>query len=227
MKAEHLLPDEGRPAMEPDANAGQKKMKPLTAEEKQRQRDRLKDVPDDVKEEAIAYTSSFITKTMKRWGFNLQNGPFSYDEMQGDAVKVIAWDCYCAIFYGERRWPENLPLDKTMAGIARSKMDHIVSSYSVRKSHPTFSTDDDDEDKASDLEKEMEEAMGMFNIEMGMRGLGFEIAINAVGDNATYLLYLQALQEANSYDYMADKMHMTVRKVLNVEKKLLKFLNDL
>ena len=106
-------------------------------------------------------------------------------------------------------------------------MDHIVSSYSVRKSHPTFSTDDDEEDKASDLEKEMEEAMGMFNIEMGLRGLGFEIAINAVGDNATYLLYLQALQEANSYDYMADKMHMTVRKVLNVEKKLLKFLNDL
>ena len=64
-------------------------MKPLTAEEKQRQRDRLKDVPDDVKEEAIAYTSSFITKTMKRWGFNLQNGPFSYGDGGQAPVPVM------------------------------------------------------------------------------------------------------------------------------------------
>ena len=48
MKTERLKPDEQRPARA-KANAGRKKMKPMTAEEKQRQRNLLLETPDEVK----------------------------------------------------------------------------------------------------------------------------------------------------------------------------------
>mgnify|MGYP006988862075 CR=1 FL=1 len=223
MRTDRLQPDEQRPAMG-DANAGRRKTVPMTAEEKQRQKDRLLEVSDDVKEDAMKYVGNFITKTMKKWGFTLRNGPFCYQEMQGDAVKVISWDCYSAIYYGERRWPEGMDLKVVLAGIAWSKMDHIVRAYGYRKSHPEVSTDDEDMPRA--LELEIEEATGAFSMEMGMRNLGIEIAVKAVGDNEEFLLYLEALKEVNSYEYMAEKMHMTIRKVQKIEAKLLKFLEN-
>ena len=91
-----------------------------------------------------------------------------------------------------------------------------MKQYGYRKSHPTFSTDD--EEMPRKLEQEIGDASG-FSMEMGMRNLGIEIAIMAVGDNAMFQLYLRALQEASNYDYMAEKMHMTVRKVYQIEKK--------
>ena len=224
MKTDRLKPDEQRPA-KANANAGRKKPQPMTAEEKQRQRDRLLDTPEDVKEFSMTYVSNFITNTMKKWGYTLKNGPFCYDEMQGDAVKVIAWDSYCAIFYGERRWPEGMDLHVVLSGIAWSKMDHIVKAYALRKSHPMLSTDD--EDCPRSLEKEVEEAAGMFSMEMSMRDLGIQIAIKAVGDNALFLLYLHTLQEVNSYDFMADKMNMTVRRVQKIEAQLLEYLENM
>lgn len=224
MRSVRLKPDERRPA-KAKASAGRQEMKPLTDEEKQRQKERLLKIKEDEKKGAFEYVGKFITGTLKRWGFGFQNGPFSKEEMQGNAVDIISWDCYCAIYYGERRWPEDLPLDKAMSGIAMSKMDHIIKRYATRKSHPMYSTDD--EEKPGSLDKEMEEAMGTFSIEMGMRGLGFEIATRAVGNNAMFLLYLHALEEANSYDYIAEIMHMTVYRVKKVEKQLLKYLNDL
>lgn len=218
-----LKPDQERPA-KVNANAG-RKQSPLTDEEKILQRKRLMAVSDDEKEQAIKYLGNWITKTMKKWGFNLQNGPFCYEEMNGDAVKVISWDSYCAIYYGERRWPDDIDLKTVLIGVAWSMMDHTVSKYSRRKSHLRISMEDEKMSKKT--EQEIEEAVGMFRMEMGMRNLGFEIAIKAVGDNALFLHYLNALKEGNSYDLIAEKMHMTERKVMNVEKKLLKYLSNL
>ena len=216
-------PDQERPA-KVNANAGRKQI-PLTDEEKILQRKRLMAVSDEEKEKAMKYLGNWITKTMKKWGFNLQNGPFCYEEMNGDAVKVISWDSYCAIYYGERRWPEHIDLNTVLIGIARSMMDHTVSKYLRRKSHLRISMED--EKMTQKTEQEIEEAAGMFHMEMGMRNLGFEIAVKAVGDNALFLLYLNALKEGNSYDMIAEKMQMTERQVLNVEKKLLKYLANL
>ena len=182
-------------------------------------------VSNEEKEQAMKYLGNWITKTMKKWGFSLQNGPFSYDEMNGDAVKVISWDSYCSIYYGERRWPEDIDLKTVLVGVSWSMMDHIVSKYSRRKSHLRISMEDEKMTKKT--AQEIEEAAGMFRMEMGMRDLGYEIAIKAVGDNALFLLYLNALKEGNSYDMIAEKMHMTERKVLYVEKKLLKYLANL
>ena len=222
MKTERLKPDEQRPARA-NANAGRKKMKPMTAEEKQRQRNRLLETPDEVKEFAMRYVSNFITNTMKKWGYTLQNGPFSYDEMEGDAVKVIALKSYCAIYYGERRWPKGMDLHTVLSGIAWSKMDHTVKAYAFHKSHPVLSTDD--EDMPRSVEKEVEEARGTFCMEMTMRDLGFEIAFNACRNKPLYLRYLRALQDAHSYEYMKDELGMkTVKQVMKLEEEVLAYL---
>lgn len=223
MKTDRLQPDEQRPA-KANANAGRKKPVPMTAEEIQLQRDRLLNVYDDEKENAMKDLAGFITKTMKKWGYTLQNGPFSYEEMQGDAVKVISYDCYCAVFYGKRRWPEHIDLKTVLAGIAWSKMDHIVRSYASRKDIKIISTDDEDRPKS--LDKDVEEATE-FSMEMTMRDLGFEIAINACRDHPLYQRYLQVLQDVHTYEDLKDELHMSYRKLFKLEAEVLAFLETL
>lgn len=216
-----ILPDEGGPA-KADANAGRRKPDPLTAEQIMAQRERLINLPDEEKSAATEYLARFIVGTVLKWGFDFKSAPFSYEEMQGDPVEVISWDCYCAIYYGERRWPEDIDYCTVIVGIAKSKIDHIVRKFGTRKSHPTYSTDD--ENKPRKLEEDIDKAAG-YSIEMGMRGLGIDIAIKAVGNNEMFKRYIEALLESNDYRKMAIKMGITVRKVYKIERELLAYLN--
>lgn len=222
VKTNYKKPDELRPA-KAKAIAGRKPV-PMTDEEKQRQRERLLAVSDEEKKEAMERLGNFITKTIKKWGFNLRNGPFCNDELQGNAKDVISFGAYCAIYYGERRWPEKIDLKTVLCGTAWSMMDHIVKKYAYRKTHPTYSIDDETIPDA--MESLIEKYSGV-SMEMGMRALGIEIAKKAVGDNELFLRYLDALQYANCYDMMAEQMHMTEREVMKVEKKLLNYLANL
>lgn len=222
MKTECMKPDELRPA-KAKASAGRKSV-PMTDEEKQRQRERLLAISEEEKNEAMDFLGRFITKTIKKWGFDLRNGPFCYDELQGEAKDVVSYDSYCAIYYGERRWPEHIDLKTVLCGIAWSKMEHIVKKYAYLKTHPTYSIDD--ETIPDKMESLIEKYSGV-SMEMGMRALGIEIAKQAVGDNELFLRYLDALQYANCYDMMAEQMHMTQREVMKVEKKLLDYLANL
>ena len=96
MKTECMKPDELRPA-KAKASAGRKSV-PMTDEEKQRQRERLLAISEEEKNEAMDFLGRFITKTIKKWGFDLRNGPFCYDELQGEAKDVVSYDSYCAIY---------------------------------------------------------------------------------------------------------------------------------
>lgn len=218
---EVILPDEGGPA-KAEANAGRKKPDPLTAEDIMAQRERLINLPEDEKRAATEYLANFIVGTVLKWGFDFKSAPFSYEEMQGDPVEVISWDCYCSIFYGERRWPIDVDYCTTVVGIAKSKIDHIVTKFVTRKSHPTYSTDD--ENKPRNLEEEIDKSAG-YSIEMGMRGLGFDIAIKAVGNNKVFKRYIEALLESNDYKEMSIKMDISVRKVHKIERELLAYLD--
>ena len=84
------------------ANGGHKKKNPMSPEEILHQRKRLNDVSENEKKEAMEEQARYITSRILKLGFNFHRGPFSKDEMDGDAVDVISWDCVCAIFYGER-----------------------------------------------------------------------------------------------------------------------------
>lgn len=216
-----ILPDEGGPA-KAEANAGRKKPDPLTAEQIMAQRARLKNMPEEEKDAAMKYLANYIVGTVLKWGFDFKSAPFSYEEMQGDPVEVISWDCYCSIYYGERRWPEDVDFCTVMVGIAGSKIDHIIKKFIVRKSHPTYSTDD--ENMSRKLEEEIDKAVG-YSIEMGMRGLGIDIAIKAVGNNEVFKRYIEALLESNDYNEMSIKMDISVKMVHKIERELLIYLS--
>ena len=192
---EVILPDEGGPA-KADAGAGRKQPEPLTAEQIKAQHDRLIKLPKDEKEAGMRYVANYIVGKVLKWGFDFKSAPFSYEEMHGDPVEVISYDCYCSIFYGERRWPENVDFCTVMVGIAESKIDHIIKKFAVRKSHPTVSTDD--ENMPRKLEEEIDKAAG-YSIEMGMRNLGLDLALKAVGKIRKFKIYIAALKESNDY----------------------------
>ena len=212
--------------MQPEGsdNSSGAKRKPMTEEEVLRQRERLKSTSDRVKDEASKFTARWITDQLGEYGFDPENGPFSEVEMNGDAVWVICADCYKAIWDGDWRWPENRKLSSQMIQIAKSKMAHIVRDFTKRDkekdnlltSHMTYTQI-----------QQMEEAAGMWELEYTLRDLGYEIAATAVADDPLMLRYLEVLYELNCYDLMAEKLGMTEREVIKLERKLLKRLAKL
>lgn len=197
---------------------------PMTEQEKQHQRERLKNLPDSVKESAAIFTTRWVTDQLAEYGFDPVDGPFSEAEMNGDAVWVICTESYKAIFDGLWRWPENRKLSSQMIQVCKSKMAHRVRDYMKRNkdkdnlltSHTTYTQ-----------LMQMEEAAGQWELEANMRELGYEIARSAVGNDSLMLRYLDALYHSNSYDLMAEKLNMTEQEVMRLERKVLKLLDRL
>lgn len=196
----------------------------MSEEEKLLQRDRLRSTPDKVKNEASRFTARWITEQLAEYGFNPNDGPFSQAEMKGDAVWVICADCYKAIHDGDWRWPENRKLSSQMIQIAKSKMAHIVRDYTKRNKA-------NDDLPASQLsytqQLMMEEAAGRWEMESNLRDLGYDIAFAAVADDPDLTRYLRALYDVNAYDLMAERLEMSEREVLRLERKLLRRLANL
>ncbi len=196
----------------------------MTAEEILRQRERLKSTSDKVKNEASTFTARWITDQLGEYGFDSDDGPFSEAEMNGDPVWVICTECYLAIHNGDWRWPEERKLSSQMIQIAKSKMAHRVRDFMKR-------------DKAKDnlptsqmtytQQMQMEEAVGQWELEYTLRDLGYEIAATAVADDPLMLRYLEVLHELNCYDLIAERLGMTEREVIKLERKLLKRLAKL
>ena len=204
------------------AQTGRKKKNRLTDEQVKEQRERLINLPEEEKKAAMDNVARFIVGTILKWGFDFKSGPFSYEEMQGNPVEVISWDCYSSIYLGERRWPKKYDLRSVMVNIARSKIDHILKKYIVRKRHQTESTDD--ETKSRKLEEEIDKVEG-YRIEMGMRKLGIDIALNAVSGNEMFEQYINAMVESNDYKKISKKMDISKKKVYEIERDLLLYLS--
>lgn len=216
---------------EAEAEAGKKKRKKLTPEEQrliqlkkemqaQANQNRLRSMPKKTKNDAVTFFSRWVTGWLSKHEFTLQQGPFSYTEMNGNAVKVLCTECYLAVWNGDWKWPENRKLSTQMIQVAKSKMGHIIRDYTERNRPTMLMTGE----MTPNQFNEMEEAARQLSIEFNMREEGFTTAKHLVGDNALFLLYLEALYDADCYDLIAVKMHMEVDEVLRVEEKLLKFL---
>lgn len=222
MKKSYRKTGEKQPA-QAQARAGAKRV-PMTDEEKLLQRERLKNTPKSVKEDASGFTARWITDQIAEYGFDPENGPFSELEMKGDPVWVICTECYKAIYDGDWRWPEERKLSTQMIQIAKSKMSHRVRDYLNR-------------DKAKDdlptsqmtytQQMQMEEAAGQWDLESNLRDLGYEIAVAAVADNPLFLRYLEVLRDKRCYDLMAEEMGIEESEVRRIERKLLKYLEKL
>jgi hypothetical protein len=97
-----------------------------------------------------------------------------------------------------------------------------LKKYIVRKRHQTESTDD--ETKSRKLEEEIDKVEG-YRIEMGMRKLGIDIALNAVSGNEMFKQYINAMVESNDYKKISKKMDISKKKVYEIERDLLLYLS--
>lgn len=216
---------------EAGADAGKKRRRKLTPEEQkllqlkkqmqaQENQKRLRTMPENEKNDAVLLFSLWGTGWIIEHGFNTLQGPFSSIEMKGDAVKVLCTECYLSLWNGDWKWPEDRKLSTQLIQVAKSKMAHIIRDYTHRNRPTRLMTGE----MTPGQLKEMEEAANQLTIEFDMREDGYKTAKQLVGDNALFLLYLDAMYDTNCYDLIAEKMHMEVNDVVKVEKRLLKYL---
>lgn len=161
---------------EAEAEAGKKKREKLTSEEQRPQllkkemqaqanQDRLRSMPEKQKNDAVTFFSCWVTGWLREHEFTLKQGPFSYTEMNGDAVKVLCTECYLAVWNGDWEWPKNRKLSTQMIQVAKSKIGHIIRDYSERYRPTMLITGEMTPNKL----EEMEEAARLLFIEFNMR----------------------------------------------------------
>lgn len=219
MKTVHYKPAQERPAGG-DANAGRKREK-LTPEQILHQQARLMALSDKEKNQAMNFVALCITSMITAGNFSLhEEGPFCYEEMNGDAVWVLCSECYEDLWEGRWNWPENRKLSTQMCYMARSKMSHQIRDYLKRVKKKDIYMSKMDRAQL----KEMEKAARKWEDENSLRDLGFKMAFSAVQDKPEYVRYLQALEKFNCYEYIAEELGMEQSEVAALERKVLKFL---
>lgn len=183
--------------------------------------ERILAVKPEEKKKAMRNLARWVTSEITNRGFNLNYGPFSFSAMGGNAVEVISEECYEALFCGEWHWKETRNLTSMLIQIAKSKMCHIVRDY-YKNGEPEMML-------TSQMNPRQEVEMEMayqWEMEAGMRELGYDIARNVVKDNAKLTAYLDALYEENDYAGIAKRLNMTKNEVMEQEKHLLEILEQ-
>ena len=221
MKTNNKNPDtDDRPA-KADASAGQKKIKHLTPEEIQCQRLRFIDTPGFEKMNALVKAAKYATKRLQRYDPETRKA-FSEEELGDDPLRVISQRCIDDIYDGKRKWPENVNLETMLIMTTRSVMSHTANSYLKRKQHTSSI------DAHPALGKQVEAAVAAAEEELEnekcLRGVVIKEAIKAVQNNESFLRYLEALQEKNNYEAIAESLDLELQDVLIVEKRLLRYL---
>ncbi len=221
MKTIHYRSAQEKPAMG-EASAGKKKKKKLTPEQIQHQQARLLALSDKEKNQAFNFVARCITDMIIAGNFSLhEERPFSYEEMNGDAVWVLCSESYEDLWEGRWDWPENRKLSTQLCYMARSKMSHQIRDYLKRVN------------KRKDLHiskmdrarlKEMEKAAQKWSDENSMRDLGFKMAFSAAKDKPEFLEYLKALEKVNCYEYIAEELGLEQSELAALERKVLRFL---
>jgi len=181
--------------------------------------ERLVAVTFEEKRKALKQLARWVTWQITRNGFNMEYGPFSYAAMGGNAVEVIAEECYEALMCGEWHWKENRTLSSMLIQIAKSKMGHIIREYYDRDSPEMTLTSEQSfrEQAEMDLACQWER-------EANIRDMGYEIAREVVKSYPMLMAYLDALYRYNDYYGIASVMGITVKKVMELEKQLLDLL---
>lgn len=182
---------------------------------------RLEAVTLEEKQKALKELARWVSWQIKKRGFSLNFGPFSFSAMGGDAVQVISQECYDALFGGDWHWNPNRSLASMLIQIAKSKMGHIIRDWD-NAGKPELMVE-----SGLSHEEQMEvEAAQQWAMEANMRDLGYEIARNAVSGNPRLLAYLDAMYEENDYRAIAKRLKVSLSKVKELEEELLGLLEN-
>ncbi len=182
---------------------------------------RLATVTPKERDKAFRKLQRWISHEITHRGFKRDFGPFSYGSMGGDPVEIISNECLEALFCGEWHWKPDRELSSMLINIAKSKMGHIIEDFYKQELTDIMLTSD--ETFREGIEKSL---AAQWKFEANMRDWGYEIARNAVKDDAELIAYLEAMFKDDTYVGIASLMGIDVKDVYKLEARLLKRLKD-
>lgn len=239
MKKEDLKPDYKLPAQDGSDAGGKAKRVPLTPEQKEKRkkkllkqrednRKRMKDVPPEKRKKILEHLGYWITGWLDRHDLSLTEGPFSFDWLGSDAIRIITTYSLSALDEGTWKWPEDRDMYSQLKEIARSKMRHMIRDWLDDINN--IKIDDMTASQEAKVEKavgqsDLEEVEHQIDLDLHLRDLGYKKARIKLSKKPEFLKYVDVLEEYHTYDYMKKGLDMEDEKeVMKLEKKVLKYL---
>lgn len=239
MKTEDLKPDFLLPA-EDDPTAGDKaKRVPLTPEQQEARRKkllkqqqansrRIDAIAPEKMEKILERLGYWITGDIHKKGMSLTEGPFSFDWLGSDAIRVITTYALDVLYEGTWEWPPNRDIYPQLKKIAKSKMRHMIRDWVQDQGQ--IKMDDMTPGQEAEVEvaagqTDFEELEDQMDWEMCLRDLVFKKARYKLRKKKEFLAFIDALEEYHTYEYMKDALGMeTEEDVMRLEKEVLKYL---
>ena len=182
------------------------------------ERERLKNVSPQEKQEAFSATVKWVSGEMIHRGLSRDHGPLSDKAMCGKASVEIAKMAYAKVFGGEVHWKESHTLVTQMIDAAKSIMAHTIEEY-YRKGRDKMRPMDD----LSFKQKMDMEIAHQVEAEAELRDLAYDVARAAVKDHPKLLAYLDALKETDDYSAIRKRLKIPMREVTELERELFSF----
>lgn len=183
---------------------------------------RLRAVSLEEKMEVVEFTAAWVTWYMKKHNFSRDYGPLSDQEMGGQhASKEIAKIAYAKIFGGKVHWDPKRSLSSQMIYTAYSVIGHLVRDFYDKgkdMATPMY--------KLSEPQQAMAETSRDLDRNPHLREFGYFIAREVVKDQPQLLAYLDALYEEHCYEGIRRRLHISMKKVMELEEQLLNTINN-
>ena len=181
---------------------------------------RLKAVSQDMKDDAMRVTASFVTWYMKKHNLSREYGPLSDEEMDGRASKIVAHMAYAKVFGGEVHWKQGRELSKQMIITASSIMRHQVRDYYAKGKDLANSMSKLTEHQQKKAEQEFDRSYSPH-----LREFGYDMARDAVRGKPHLLAYIEALYKERCYIGISKRLKIPEEEVKKLEAELLDFLD--
>ena len=169
-------------------------------------------------------------KRLARWmhweiihrGFDLNEGPFSFDAMGGNALDVLTDECFAALMTGEWHWHPTWELSTQLIQIAKSKISHRIRDWHSQGKPRFRSTGNDD------YYQQFERTVAaQLQREANLRDMGYEMARQTVQSHPKLVAYIDALYDENNYAAIAKRLRISKPKVMELEQQLLELLEKM
>ncbi len=183
---------------------------------------RLSAVTPDEREKAFKKLARWMHAEIIHRGYDPNSGPFSFDNMGGNALDVLTNECLEALFCGEWHWHPTWILSTQLIEIAKSKLRHIIRDYNHYGKPQMMSTGNDDYRDQFDRS-----VAARLQREENLRNMGYEMARNAVKDFPDLVAYIDALYQFNDYSAIAKHLGVSKSKVRQLEQQLLELLENM
>lgn len=183
---------------------------------------RLAAITHEEKKKAFKKFARWMHAEIIHRGYDPHSGPFSFDNMGGNALDVLTEECFEALLCGEWHWHPTWSLSSQLIEIGKSKIRHIIRDYKHYDNLTMMSTGNDDYREQFDRS-----VAAQLQREANLRDMGYDMARNAVKNHPKLVAYIDALYLSNDYATIAKRLGISKPKVKQLEEQLLELLENI